>query len=132
VLLSIDSNRDTAFALDLESKFELVAMFFKPVSIDWKLFANRMIESCRCSNLVYNENKYSVVKWSVYLESSMYLRRRQWLRQIVVICHIAWFRSGALLSLTSFIIQASKPVVFNLFCKIDPLQALCLKIAPFL
>ena len=52
MLLSIDSNRDTAFALDLESKLELVAMFFKPVTIDWKLLANRMIESCRCTNLV--------------------------------------------------------------------------------
>jgi len=36
-----------------------------------------MIESWRCTNLVYNENKYYVVTWTAYLESSMYLRRRQ-------------------------------------------------------
>jgi len=52
MLLSMDSNRDTAFALDLESKFELVAMFSKPLTFDWILFANRMIESCRCTNLI--------------------------------------------------------------------------------
>jgi len=51
----------TAFALDLESKFELVAMFFKPVTIDWKLCANRTIESCRYTNLACNENKHYVV-----------------------------------------------------------------------
>jgi len=37
VLLSIDANRDTAFALDLESKFEVVAMFVKPVLIYWEI-----------------------------------------------------------------------------------------------
>jgi len=78
-------------------------MFFKLVTIDWKLFANCMIELCRCRNLVYNENKYYVVTWSVHVESSTYLRRRQWLRQIVVMCHIAcWFRSGVVLKFGLF------------------------------
>ena len=36
------------------------------------------------TNVTYSENKYYVVTWTVYLESSMHLRRRQWLRQIVV------------------------------------------------
>ena len=42
--------------------------------------------------------QYYVVTWAVYLQSSMYLRRR-WLRhQILVMWHIAcWFRSGAVL-----------------------------------
>jgi len=78
-------------------------MFFKPVTTAWKLFANRMIESCRCTNLVYNENKYYIVTCTVYLESSTYLRCRQLLCQIVVMCHIAcWFRSGALLKFDQF------------------------------
>jgi len=47
-------------------------------------------------NVTNNENTCYVVTWTVYLESSMYLCRRQWLRQIVVMCRIAcWFRSGA-------------------------------------
>ena len=50
------------------------------------------------TNVTYNENKYYVVTWTVYLESSMYLRRRQWLRRIVVMCRIDWwFHSGAVL-----------------------------------
>jgi len=55
--------------------------------------------NCAVTNVTYNEDKYYVVTWTVYLESSMYLRRRRWLRrQIVVMCHIAyWFRSGAVL-----------------------------------
>ena len=49
------------------------------------------------------ENKYYVVTWTFHLESSMYLRRRQWLRQIVVMCHVAcWFRSGAVLKFDQF------------------------------
>jgi len=33
----------------------------------------------------------------------MYLRRRQWLRQIAVMCHIAcWFRSDAVLKSDQF------------------------------
>jgi len=56
--------------------------------------------TCNCvvTNVTYNENKCDVVTWTVYLESSMYLRRR-WLRhQIVGMCHIAcWFRSGTVL-----------------------------------
>ena len=40
--------------------------------------------NCDVTNVTYNENKYYVVTWTVYLESSMHLRRRQWLRQIVV------------------------------------------------
>jgi len=53
--------------------------------------------NCAVTNVTYNEDMYYVVKWTVYLESWMYLRRRRWLRhQIVVMCHIAyWFRSGA-------------------------------------
>jgi len=51
--------------------------------------------NCDVTNVTNNENTYYVVTWTVYLESSMHLRRRQWLRQIVVMCHIAWFRSGA-------------------------------------
>jgi len=55
------------------------------------------------TNVTYSENKYYVVTWTVYHESSMYLRRRQWLRQIVVMCHIAcWFRSGAVLTFDQF------------------------------
>jgi len=55
--------------------------------------------NCAVTIVAYNENKYYVVTWTVYLESSMYLRRLQWLRhQIVVMCHIAcWYRSGAVL-----------------------------------
>ena len=52
--------------------------------------------NCDVTNVTNNANKYYVVTWTVYLDSSMYLRRRQWLRQIVVMCHIAcWFRTGA-------------------------------------
>jgi len=58
---------------------------------------------CNATNVTYSENKYYVVMWTVYLESSMYLRLRQRLRQIVVMCHIAcWFRSGAVLTFDQF------------------------------
>jgi len=54
--------------------------------------------NCDVTNVIYSENKYYVVTWTSYLETSMYQRRRQWLRQIFVICHIAcWFRGGAVL-----------------------------------
>jgi len=33
--------------------------------------------NCTVTNLTYSENKYYVVTWTVYLESSIYLRRRQ-------------------------------------------------------
>jgi len=53
-------------------------------------------DNCDVTNVTYNEKKYYVVTWTVYLESSMYLRRRRWLRRIAVMCHIAcWFLSGA-------------------------------------
>ena len=69
--------------------------------------------NCDVTNVTYNENKYYAVTCIVYLESFMYLRRRprQWLRHMVVVCHIAcWFRSGALLKFDQFITQAtSKP-----------------------
>ena len=59
---------------------------------------------CDVTNVTHNENKYYVVTWTVYLESSMYLRRRQWLRQIAVMCHIAcWFCSGAVLKFDQFL-----------------------------
>ena len=32
--------------------------------------------NCAVTNVTYNENKYYVVTWTFYLESSMYLRRR--------------------------------------------------------
>jgi len=32
--------------------------------------------SCDVTNVSYNGNNYYVVMWTVYLESSMYLRRR--------------------------------------------------------
>jgi len=58
---------------------------------------------CAVTNVTYNENKYYVVTWTVYLHSSMYLHRRQWSRQIVVMCHIAcWFRSDAALKFDQF------------------------------
>jgi len=51
----------------------------------------------------YNENNYYAVTWIVHLESFMYLRRRQWLRHMVAVCHIAcWFRSGAVLKFGQF------------------------------
>jgi len=54
--------------------------------------------NCAVTNVIYNGNKYYVFTWTFHLDSSIYLRRRQWLRQIVVMCHIAcWFRSGAVL-----------------------------------
>ena len=54
--------------------------------------------NCDVANVTYNANKYYAVTWTVYLESSMYLRRRQWLRQIAVMSNIAcWFRSAAVL-----------------------------------
>ena len=57
---------------------------------------------CAVTNVTYNE-KYYVVPWTFHLESSMYRRRRQWLRQIVVVCHIAcWFRNGAVLKFDQF------------------------------
>jgi len=60
-------------------------------------------DNCVVTNVTYNENKYYVVTWTFYLESLMYLRRRQWPRQIVVMCHIArWFRSGAVLKFDQF------------------------------
>ena len=72
--------------------------------------------NCAVTNATYNENQYCVVTWIVYREPSMYLRRRQRLRQIVVICHIAcWFRSCAVLSLTSFTTQASSKPSLDLF-----------------
>ena len=59
--------------------------------------------NCDVTNVTYSENKCYVVTWTVYLESSMYLLRRQRLRQIVVMCHIAcWFRSGAVLKFDQF------------------------------
>ena len=59
--------------------------------------------NCAVTNLTNNENKYYVVTWIVCFESSVYLRLRQWLRQIVVMCHIAcWFRSGAVLKFDHF------------------------------
>jgi len=44
--------------------------------------------NCAVTNVTYNQNKYYVVTWIVYLESSMYLRRRQWLslHHFVVVC----------------------------------------------
>ena len=46
--------------------------------------------NCDATNVTCSRNKYHVVTWTVYLESSMYQRRRrQWLRQIVGICHSA-------------------------------------------
>jgi len=57
---------------------------------------------CDVTTVTHSENQYYVVTWTVYLESSMYLRQRQWLREIVM-CHIAcWFRSGAVLSFDQF------------------------------
>jgi len=51
--------------------------------------------NCDVTNVTHNENKYYVVTWTVYLESSMNLRRRQW-RQIAVMCRIDWwFHGGA-------------------------------------
>ena len=59
--------------------------------------------NCAVTNVTYNENKYTVVTWTVYLESSMYLRQRQWLRQIVVMCHIAYeLRSGVVSKFDQF------------------------------
>jgi len=60
--------------------------------------------NCVVTNVTYNEKKYYVVTWTFYLESSMYLRQRRWLRhQIDVMCHIAcWFRSGAVLKFDQF------------------------------
>jgi len=34
-------------------------------------------DDCVVTNVTYNENKYHVVTWTVYLESEMYLRRCQ-------------------------------------------------------
>jgi len=59
--------------------------------------------NCAVTNVTYSENKHYVVTWTVYLESSMYLRRRRWLRQIVVMCNIVCrFRSGAGLKFDHF------------------------------
>ena len=59
--------------------------------------------NCAVTNVTYNENKYDVVTWTVYLKSSLYLRRRQWPCQIVVMCRIAcWFRNGAVLKFDQF------------------------------
>ena len=70
------------------------------------------------TNVTYNENKYYAVTGIVYLESFMYLRRRprQWLRHMVVVCHIAcWFRSGAVLKFDQFITQASSKPSLDFF-----------------
>jgi len=59
--------------------------------------------NCAVTNVTYNENKYYVVPRIVCLDSSTYLRRRQWLRQIAVMRHIAcWFRNGAVLKFDQF------------------------------
>jgi len=59
--------------------------------------------NCAVTNVTYNENKDYVVTWTVYLEFLMYLRRRQCLRHIIVMCHIAFsFRSGAVLKFDRF------------------------------
>ena len=58
---------------------------------------------CDVTNVTYSENMYYVVTSTVYLQSSMYLSRRQLLRQIVVMCHIAcWFCTGAVLTFDHF------------------------------
>ena len=58
--------------------------------------------NCDVTNVTYNENKYYAIAWIVYFESLMYLRRRQWLR-LMVVCHIAcWFCSGAVLKFDQF------------------------------
>jgi len=68
------------------------------------------------TNLTYNENKYYVVTWIVYLDSSMYLRRCQCLHQITVMCHIAcWFCNGAVLKFDQFQTQASSKSSLVLF-----------------
>jgi len=46
---------------------------------------------CTVTNVTYNENKHYVVTLIVYLESSLYLHRRQWLRQIVVLGQDQWW-----------------------------------------
>jgi len=59
--------------------------------------------NCVVTNVTNSDNKYYAVTWTFDLESSMYPRRCQWLRQIVVMCHIAhWFRSGAVLKFDQF------------------------------
>ena len=74
--------------------------------------------NCAVTNVTYNENKYYVVTWTVYLESSMYLRRRQWLRQIVVMCHIAcWFRSGTVLKFDKFYHSSFSKPSLDLFSR---------------
>ena len=42
--------------------------------------------NCAVTNVTNNENKYDVVTWTVYLESSMYLRRCQWLYVKSLLC----------------------------------------------
>ena len=74
--------------------------------------------NCAVTNVTYSENKYYVVTWTVYLESSMYLRRRQWLRQIVVMCHIAcWFRSGTVLKFDKFYHSSFSKPSLDLFSR---------------
>jgi len=77
------------------------------INIQVKLHCCAMLATasgnCDVTNVTYNENKYYAVTWIVYLESFMYLRRRQWLRHMVVVCHTAyWFRSGAVLKFDQF------------------------------
>jgi len=45
--------------------------------------------NCDVTKVAYNENKYYAVTWIVYLESFMYLRRRQWLPGIPLLGNLS-------------------------------------------
>jgi len=79
--------------------------------------------NCDVTNVTYNKNTSH--EW--FFESYMYLRRRprQWLRHMVVMCHIAyWFRSGAVLKFDQFITQASSKPSLDFF----PRKCTCVKV----
>jgi len=45
--------------------------------------------NCDVRNVTYSENKYYAVTWTVYLESSIYLRRRQLLFATLLVGSVA-------------------------------------------
>ena len=59
--------------------------------------------NCDVTNVTYNAHKYYVVTWTVYLESSMYLRNASDnVRALLCATFGCWFRSGAVLKFDQF------------------------------
>jgi len=59
--------------------------------------------NCDVTNVTYNANKYYVVTWPVYLESSMFPRNASdYVRSVLCATFACWLRSRALLKFDQF------------------------------